>query len=435
MSLNRKITNGVVVLLIVVFCDVFSLVLAEEIDLVSKTDTEYIANLPLQWSPVPFADYAKVIKLLQSQSQGNISRIETLKGIYSVEFSQHLTSSQIRDITEAAGTSKGATQTVNFDLEFVADARSNFIYRKKTMTGNDFKEMGQSEKIKTENLAGTEYVAIERNDVSIERSLMKQNTFQELPDYPDMTERNVARKYTSAKVANMHLAEYINILKLIDLKNWEPLDVAMRTLQSHNASVVKKMSSYYFIYESNTPIKWYAIQVVFDDTTFNRKMVRKSFWNESNGFLPLGMSAYVIKNDGSEELSNLTVATWKKFGGVFVPETYLQMNYLPDGMLSFSRSLKAQKLEINTPLDPNQFELAALGLKDGDYLLDEIRKQVFTIQNGKPVYQAKFYEKYQTSQEPGRNRILLLIMTSGLILIAFGIYLKIRRKKSENNKK
>jgi hypothetical protein len=429
MRFYKKSIDGVIVLLVVVFCAVFSL--ANEVTLVNKTDTEYIADLPLQWSPVPFADYMKVLKFLQSRSQGNIAGIKTLNGIYSVEFSQHLTSSQMRDITGETGNPKSTIQIVNFDLEFVVDTNSNFIYRKKTMVGNEFKQAGQSEKVKTENLVGTEYVAIEKNDTLIERNLIKQSAFQELPDYPSLIEKNVARKYSSAKAANMHLAEYINILELIDLKNWEPLDVAIRTLQSFNAHVVKEMASYYFIYESNTPIKWYAIQVVFDDKTFNRKMVRRTFGNESNGFLPLGILAYVIKNDGSEELSNLTAVTWKNFDGIFVPEKYQQIYHLPDGSLSFSRLINAKKLEVNTPLNTNQFELATLGLKEGDYLLDEIRKQVFTIQNERPVYLAKFYEKYQTPSERNFNRVRMFIMLLGFALIVIGIYLKIRRKRIE----
>jgi hypothetical protein len=94
-----------------------------------------------------------------------------------------------------------------------------------------------------------------------------------------------------------------------------------------------------------------------------------------------------------------------------------------------------EDIVINKPIDSKQFSYSALDLGDGDILVDRIKQQVFTIQNDKPVYLAKFYEKYQTPRERGFNRGRMFIMLLGFALIVFGIYLKIRRKRSENIKK
>jgi hypothetical protein len=119
----------------------------------------------------------------------------------------------------------------------------------------------------------------------------------------------------------------------------------------------------------------------------------------------------------------------------FIPIISSNVYFMSDGRLSVREKMTMQEMQFNKPIDSKQFSYSALGLGDGDILVDQIKQQVFKIQNERPVYLAKFYEKYQTPRERGFNRVRLFIMLLGFALIALGIYLKIRRKRNENNKK
>jgi hypothetical protein len=107
---------------------------------------------------------------------------------------------------------------------------------------------------------------------------------------------------------------------------------------------------------------------------------------------------------------------------------------MDDGRLSIRQKMTMQDMQINQPLDSKQFSYSALGLGDGDILVDQIKHQVFTIQNDQPVYLAKFYEKYQTPSERNTNRVRIAIKLLGFVLIALGIYISIRRRMIEKNK-
>jgi hypothetical protein len=126
---------------------------------------------------------------------------------------------------------------------------------------------------------------------------------------------------------------------------------------------------------------------------------------------------------------DLLQVRWKKVNNIFFPvESRIVVNK-DDGKLSYRRKMTLDDIEINNPIDSKQFSYSVLGLGDGDILVDRIKQQVFTIKNDKPVYLAKFYEKYQTPRERGFNRVRMFIMLLGFALIALGIYLKIRRKR------
>jgi hypothetical protein len=155
------------------------------------------------------------------------------------------------------------------------------------------------------------------------------------------------------------------------------------------------------------------------------------FWCQESGFHPVCR----LFNKSSGQLLNLIQIRWDSRENIFLLVESRVVICKDDGNLSYRRKIILEDIAINKPTDSKQFSFSALGLGDGDILVDRIKQQVFTIQNDKPVYLAKFYEKYQTPRERNINRVRLFIIVLGFALIVLGIYLKIRRKRIEDNKK
>ena len=74
--------------------------------------------------------------------------------------------------------------------------------------------------------------------------------------------------------------------------------------------------------------------------------------------------------------------TWsyRKQGGMYVPESFVDGSYNEDGKtLRSRRSLKLSESDVNTPLDKQSFTYAALGLKAGERVFDEREKAVYVF--------------------------------------------------------
>jgi hypothetical protein len=409
--------------------------LAESLPPVTAIEHEKIGGLPTQWTPVPREDYIKVVKLLQAQNQSNLANLHTVKGVYAVESSSYYST---KDMASAGlSSSVDAIKTLSFDLDFVADVKRNYIFRKKIVTGHVFRRADNNEEINAKNVRAMQHISVMKNDTYVEHNMQRHGEYREMPDYPDLLDKTVAKKAWSTKIKNWQ-AEYPNPLEPLDHMNWDPFDVAIRSLLSKNAAIMKTMATSFFIFEADSvengkKLKWYSFQVISDDTTFHRKVVHRTFWSEASGFNPVGLVFNEIKNDGSEKFFSLLKADWKNFGGVFVPSMYLTVLYLPpnDRFVS-SRRITAKDLVVNAPLSADQFEFSALGLKDGDYLLDGTNKRIYSIQDNKPVYVARFHAKYKSPGERRTNTVRLIILVAGFVLIAIGVYMKIRNNRKRN---
>jgi hypothetical protein len=401
----------------------------------NSLDAEIIDGLPENWIRVPSGKYVEILQFLLNQYKGNVSKFKTFGGIYNVEYTQYLEASFMANI--GVSSSQGGFQIQKFDLEFAIDNENHRIFRKKTIKQNAYKKTERAtELFNVKNVSGQETTSIMEND-SV--TIFNHNPIagaKELPGYPDLSKKKIARKVPLQQIKYLHLAEYIDPLEPLEDDTWGNVGITLAELKSKDQKRLKKMSTTFFIYETSSKPVWYMTCTFMDDKTYNRKLIVRDYWSETAGFNPVGLTWREIQSDKNEKLVSATAASWKKIDNVFVPEKYFKNNYPPESKnLGFSRLMEAKHLYVNTPLNENIFKYSALGLRDDDYLLDEINRKVFTIQNDQPIYLAKFYKKPQTPRERRTSQVRLFLILTGFALIALGIYLKIRRRRIENNKK
>jgi hypothetical protein len=193
-----------------------------------------------------------------------------------------------------------------------------------------------------------------------------------------------------------------------------------------------KAISVFSLYKTNDTPPWFLAEIIIPQNS-STEMIFKTYWRPERIFLPVHHTVIQKRNDNTELTRGLTQIEWLEYNATFFPKKAYSTTYYDTGKLSYRRYMTLNNLLVNEVLASDQFSFSALGLENGDLLLDEIQQTVFTIQNDQPVYLAKFHEKYQTPRERNTNRVRIAIMLLGFVLIAIGIYLRIRRKRIEKN--
>ncbi|MEZ6046395.1 MAG: hypothetical protein R3C11_12665 [Planctomycetaceae bacterium] len=112
-----------------------------------------------------------------------------------------------------------------------------------------------------------------------------------------------------------------------------------------------------------------------DDVT-----VLRTICDSQLDFLPIE-SAQIFRG----HIANHTTWTYKKNSDIYLPESYacIKRDY-SSGDFSYHIVCTFIENEINKAIPKEQFELAALGVEDGDRLLDNVENKLSIFKNGKP---------------------------------------------------
>ncbi len=89
-------------------------------------------------------------------------------------------------------------------------------------------------------------------------------------------------------------------------------------------------------------------------------------------------------------------AEWKyaQVSGVYIPQRYHLRKYdLESGKLELEREFTSVDLKLNQPIDEDQFDWHALGLQEGDQILDQIENATFRYHEGKVIPAAQYVDK------------------------------------------
>jgi hypothetical protein len=212
---------------------------------------------------------------------------------------------------------------------------------------------------------------------------------------------------------------------------WGNIAVAIEALEGKQGTDdKKKISQTCFVFESQDVIgsKWYRVYRKFSTGNLAHGDIEVNIlWHESVNFLPV----FHMITDESDNTRNLIQVRWEKSDDQYFPAESYSVIYEKPGVLSFRRRITTQKIAINQGVGTEHFFFLSLGLGDGDILVDRVKQSVYTMKNDKPVYLAKFYEKYRTPEEQA-SRFRFVTMGLGILLIIIGLYLRymrIRKRK------
>jgi hypothetical protein len=422
-------------LILVIFISTFlmSVVCLNAQEFHFPSDETSLYSIPEHWSPVPEVEWMKTLQMLVETSKNTLQKIDVLQCHTVVEYQQSMSPEYVQAIDVLTKDNRSIYQTHNFTTEFIGDMKRKIIFRSKKITQQYFDSEGQKLDPPNIVLYDTRSIVSAQDYLYTQEAEGVMQVVSELPDFPEVVKKKVVWREPVENANNRNLVELIDPLEFFDPNHWS-IKLIIEFMEGkhgkENQNILTKM-----IENNNLNLmettdgqgrKWYRFyQKSHSMDTEN------IFWYQESGFHPVCR----LLNKSSGQLLNLIQVRWDSRENIFLPVESRVVIYKDDGNLRHRKKTILEDIVINKSIDSKQFSYSALGLGDGDILVDRIKQQVFTIKNDKPVYLAKFYEKYQTPSERNFNRVRMFIMLLGFALIALGIYLKIRRRRIENNKK
>jgi hypothetical protein len=392
-----------------------------------------IFSFPVTWQPVTDDEKIKILQMLVKTSDSTLQKINTINGMYQVEYEQAVVEDPTikRKFLNHVPTSD-IIQKYDFSLSFFSDIKKEKTFYSKQIIQQIFETNGQ--KIESEGLVLFDVNSIcSKQDYLYSISSDKATpNVTELLGFPEIEGKTIAWR-ESPETIQGNLVDFIDPCEYLRFKEWGNLHLILEAIEGKHGEesqkIVNNISSL-FETSDNKGVKWYRFHQLFTNERVGQRELN-IFFNQESGFHPI-CQLYTIP---SHVTLTLLQVRWKKVNNIFFPVESRIAVKKNDGKLSYRRKMTLDDIEINRPIDSKQFSYSALGLSNGDILVDRIKQQVFTIKNDKPVYLAKFHEKYQTPSKRNFNRIRLSIMLLGFALIALGIYLTIRRRRIENKQK
>jgi hypothetical protein len=433
---------------------IFSLLLLIVVNVVSAKDSfftlpageESLVLLPTNWQPIPQEKHIETLQFLDEILKSNAKQIKTIKtfsGTYLVSIEDEINSNMAKTVLSSENknnkpiTQEGSfppklTRKLDYQFNFVSDNAPNRVFRSVKNIKQEFFSNGQPTKVTEMSSPGANSITTSSDFVYLEEQF-KINRIKEFPDYQDEINKVAYRVPFEQGTANIGRSAVLTPFEFLEPDRWPiTLDYYIPVLKGkggqENQQYVQK-NNMLFQTEDENQQKWFRYQIVVPKSSKGNRVECNVFWNQQSNFLPV----CAIQTRDKQIFSSIQVQ-WDKRDHVFIPIISSNVYFMDDGRLSVRQKMTMQEMQINKPIDSKQFSYSALGLSDGDILVDQIKQQVFTIQNDKPVYLAKFYETYQTAHEQSFNRGRMAIMLLGFALIVLGIYLKIRRRRIENKK-
>jgi hypothetical protein len=259
----------------------------------------------------------------------------------------------------------------------------------------------------------------------------------ELPGFDLAEEQQVAWRETPEFAKSRTVADFIDPCEYFDVLLWGNLGSVVDAMDGKHGDDSRdyfRENSSFFQSTDKSGKKWFRyfqrVQSTNDPSGFRESNI---FWSEESGFHPICR----LYATSTNKIIGLVQLRWKLTDGVYYPVESYQVSNENDGTLSYRRKMTASNLAINKPVKKDQFSYSALGLKNGDVLVDRIEESVYTIQKNKPVFVAKFYADYQspppTLPTGSISGIRWVAIGLGIVLIILGLYLMyLNAKKNQS---
>jgi hypothetical protein len=397
-------------------------------------DNRFIETvIPTEWQKVASEQYSEILNMLIKSFENNYEKIKTVQGEYNVNYEQTINLSELVKSSVNIKSSNDTLQKQNFSFRFACDNKTKKVFREKLIADTVIIDSSTREILKLDNISPVEMSSIATPNDFIFSRHKTEPYIAELLDFPTAMNTRVARRISS-EMAARNLVDNIDPMEYFDLKKWGNTKAYLDAILGKEGDEEKnKVFSVFSLYKTSDVPPWFLAAIVIPQNS-STEMIFKTYWCPGKVFLPVHHSVIQKRNNNTELTRGLTQIEWLRYDTIFFPKKASSTTYYDTGKLSYRRDMTTNNLLVNEVLAKDQFNFSALGLENGDLLLDEIKQTVFTIQNNKPVYLAKFYEKYQTPRERSFNRVRMFIMLLGFALIVLGIYLKIRRRRIENKK-
>lgn len=395
-------------------------------------------DTPRDWRQATPDQTIEILNMLAAQTRGNYEAMRTWRGSYSVHSRTQLSAAQAA--SELKGNLKKSVDSpyskdISFNLEFSIDLRADKIYRRKSQSKLNWIEAKSGRSLSIPGIISMN----ESSVVTAEEYLhfapdLKHGTFQAVSGHPQARNRRAAFRDPPHDAEGQHRGDLLDPRLFFGLnprqKIWEFLEMHLRVLRGeHGPELKTKFEERNQVYQAllgNEP--WYRLDLRMTAPDGTTDVAGIAF-RANAGFYPVEDSLW--KGARGQTLQRRTQWRYTQAGGVYVPAHVVESIYDAQG-LRHERESDLTNCAINEPIDSAQFTYAALGVTDGDLIMDRIDGVCYIEERGKPKKLAKFGEKYDPESELRAGRWLrwsaLGAGVIGLTILVLVMY--IRRRKS-----
>jgi hypothetical protein len=367
----------------------------------------------LSWSEVDAAKGVAILDMMATQSRTNYEKIRTWLGTYTVQSVLLMRKEEIPGKPDMPG---GVFLSAEFDVDFVADMATSRIFRStESHTFNWIsRENGSRLDIPSKESYGERSLVTREHYVRFDPNNVI-SSLDVLPDHPDAQNKRIG--YVDVK----ELADRQNGQDLLDPRSfygnsfgrmfWEYFEGYKSEVSSPEVTAR--------VFESDGPGgKWYRICRPYNDVKYGKTFAIFIVSPES-GFNPVRYIS-AVDIDGAKPQQERRLA-WTKCDEIYVPQTAGMFIYEDPGSdkVTYHRQAILKQCKLNEELASDQFEYRALGMKDGDVLVDNIKKVVYMIRDGKAKDLGAFGDKYASVEKWtwGRKEVAIASMALALLLL------------------
>ena len=389
---------------------------------------------PSEWQQVVSAHRSAVLDLLADHIKANYERIRTWDVEYHVITEDLLSPAQLpmelRTEHEERETSAGLLQRVESTVHFVIDMETNGRYWSR-----------RDPKLTWLVPDTHRVVSIPRVRVKAERSVCFRDEYihfdptnvvpapADLPAHPAAQNKRVAYKDPVEDVRKQRERD------LLDPRLFFGPDLPSGTYADYLVRLSKRAESLdddLRVWQSEgRGGPWYRISV-----SMAGGGLATLICSPGVGFNPV-LRLLSADNAGTKVLKRVQWR-WQRFGEIYVSSEVSIVEYRPWSKIP-TGTLKATLTQcvLNRPVSRNQFTYEALGLQDGDLVMDRVNRQFLVYEGGKLTKLADFGDKYVAgdsarAQSEVIARLLLAACSSGLLIIVAAILI-LRRVRSARN--
>jgi hypothetical protein len=270
-------------------------------------------------------------------------------------------------------------------VDFAIDMAAGVIYRDRRPIGAVCVEEGTDATVDMPASRKPETRTIVDKEGSIEFRPDERATYPLLPPLAEARDRRIAyrRDRVAADDSRGSLVDPRTFLRMFDKNEI----VAVNPQRVANALRSGKGDKWRELVEEGSCLihadapdgRWYAFQQRLPRAD-GSWMWMTIFWSPRAGLNPVGFVATLGRPDG--EIQRKYEWSWKMIDGIHVP---LIVREFPAGVTSIDREARLVDCVLNRPLDPHQFDHRGLGMRDGDLIIDEVKRVGYILRDGETV--------------------------------------------------
>ncbi|WP_165219490.1 RNA polymerase sigma factor [Aquisphaera insulae] len=338
----------------------------------------------LTWSPVPPAESIRVLEMLIAKTKANRDAIRTWKGAYVFQASSLLKGTSIPPALMVRLKSVPVLSESDFKVDFAVDTAAKSTYQDKETTRSQFRVASSGEPIEFMNVA----IGDLRSIVTPSQILVFDVSAQDRPITPvpprlPKRKPRWATKFAPEERHRVADSDPANVFTIGGpVMAWDELEDYASALKGQRGSGrAAEMARQLTLSQAESPSgSWYWVQVRVDGPNGGKSGYLTSVWSPEAGYNPVIRFFSWDRPDGPP--GSITQWTWKPVDGVYIPASYRFASINPDGTVADRKTATLDRCELNHPLGANPFDYEALGLGDGDIVLDSTTQRYYVLNHG-----------------------------------------------------